>query len=209
MLLIVDYANRFSERRALRTMFEARKQVFIDLLGWDLPVLADRFELDQFDDGAAVYLIVTDGESRHLASARLLDTTRPALLDGLYPDLVEGEVPRGSDIREITRFCLAPHVGARTRREARDKLLVGLAEYALAKTRSSAVPLRRRRAWSSGERRASCSGSCIRTGMPIRSAWSAGDRRRQAAGLSSGAPRPQYLRKFGAKRPRSPIRLNQ
>lgn len=132
MLLIVDNANRFSERRALRTMFEARKQVFIDLLGWDLPVLADRFELDQFDDGTAVYLIVTDGESRHLASARLLETTQPALLDGLYPDLVEGDVPRGPDIREITRFCLAPHVGARTRREARDKLLVGLAEYALA-----------------------------------------------------------------------------
>ncbi len=132
MVLIVDNSNRYSERRALRTMFEARKQVFIDLLGWDLPALADRFEVDQFDDGAAVYLIVTDDESRHLASARLLDTTQPALLDGLYPDLVEGEIPRGADIREITRFCLAPGVGARLRREARDKLLVGLADYALA-----------------------------------------------------------------------------
>ena len=46
MVLIVNNTNRYSERRALRTMFEARKQVFIDLLGWDLPVLADRFEVD-------------------------------------------------------------------------------------------------------------------------------------------------------------------
>lgn len=132
MVLIVNNANRYSERRALRTMFEARKQVFIDLLGWDLPVLADRFEVDQFDDGEAVYLIVTDGESRHLASARLLDTTRPALLDGLYPDLVDGAVPRGPDIREITRFCLSRGIGAAMRRRARDTLLVGLADYALA-----------------------------------------------------------------------------
>lgn len=131
MVLIVDNANRYSERRALRTMFEARKQVFVDLLGWDLPVLAERFEVDQFDDGEAVYLIVTDEESRHLASARLLDTTRPALLDGLYPDLVEGEVPCGPHIREITRFCLSRGVGAATRRTARDTLLVGLADYAL------------------------------------------------------------------------------
>lgn len=132
MVLIVDNANRYSERNALRTMFEARKQVFVDLLGWDLPVLADRFEVDQFDDGEAVYLIVTDAECRHLASARLLDTTRPALLDGLYPDLVEGEVPRGPAIREITRFCLSRGIGAALRRTARDALLVGLADYALA-----------------------------------------------------------------------------
>lgn len=132
MVLIVDNANRYSERRALRTMFEARKQVFVDLLGWDLPVLADRFEVDQFDDGQAVYLIVTDQECRHLASARLLDTTRPALLDGLYPDLVDGDVPSGPRIREITRFCLSRGIGAAMRRTARDTLLVGLADYALA-----------------------------------------------------------------------------
>lgn len=131
MVLIVDNANRYSERKALRSMFEARKQVFVDLLGWDLPVLADRFEVDQFDDGEAVYLIVTDERCGHLASARLLDTTRPALLDGLYPDLVEGEVPRGPQIREITRFCLSRGVGASVRRKARDTLLVGLADYAL------------------------------------------------------------------------------
>ncbi len=34
---------------ALRAMFAARKQVFIDKLQWDLPVLDGRFELDQFD----------------------------------------------------------------------------------------------------------------------------------------------------------------
>lgn len=131
MLRIVGHEARNRERRALRAMFEARKRVFIDLLKWDLPVLAGRYEVDQFDDGNAVYLIVTDEDARHLASARLLTTTRPALLDSLYPDLVDGPVPRGPDVLEITRFCLSPGIGARLRRKARDALLVGLARYGL------------------------------------------------------------------------------
>ena len=132
MLRTIDQSNRILESRALRGMFEARKEVFVDLLKWDLPVLADRYEVDHFDDGEAVYLIVTDLEARHLASARLLRTTRPALLDSLYPDLANGAVPCGEDILEITRFCLSRGVGAPLRREARDRLLVGLVEYALA-----------------------------------------------------------------------------
>src|SRR3546814_20444194 len=108
-------------------MFEARKRVFIDLLKWDIPALAGRFELDHFDDVDATYLIVTDADGEHLASARLLLTTRPALLDSLFPELVDGPVPQGADVLDITRFCLSPGIGARQRRVARASLLVGLA----------------------------------------------------------------------------------
>jgi acyl-homoserine lactone synthase len=132
MIITVNQDNRADEHVALRSMFEARKRVFVDLLKWDLPVLADRFEVDHFDDPFATYLIVTDGEGGHLASARLLPTTRPALLDGLFPHLVAGPVPNGAAIFEITRFCLSPDVGARQRRAARDILLVGLVDHALA-----------------------------------------------------------------------------
>ncbi|MBE1529749.1 acyl-homoserine lactone synthase [Sphingopyxis sp. OAS728] len=131
MFLIVDEANRAREHAVLRSMFEARKRVFIDLLKWDLPALAGRFELDHFDDGDATYLIVADPEGNHLASARLLLTTQPALLDTLFPELVAGPVPQGADILEITRLCLSPGIGARQRRIARDALLVGLVDYAL------------------------------------------------------------------------------
>lgn len=131
MLRIIGREARNREHKALRAMFEARKRVFVDLLKWDLPVLAGRYEVDQFDDGNAVYIIVTDEAACHLASARLLETTRPALLDSLYPELVDGPVPRGPDVFEITRFCLSPGIGARLRRKARDALLVGLAQYAL------------------------------------------------------------------------------
>lgn len=119
------------EDAALRGMFVARKEVFIDLLKWDLPVLADRYELDQFDDEQAEYLIVADADGRHRASARLLRTDRPHLLGGLYPHLCDGPVPAGPTIREITRFCLDRHQSASERRSVRNQLVTALAEHAL------------------------------------------------------------------------------
>lgn len=131
MMLIVDDQNRAAERAAIRSMFEARKRVFVDLLGWDLPVLAGRYEVDQFDDGHAIYLILADSDRRHLASARLLPTTRPGILSALYPSLCEGPLPSGPGAWEITRFCLSRELRASERRVARDRLVHALARFAL------------------------------------------------------------------------------
>lgn len=133
MIRTITAENRTREHIALRSMFAARKRVFVDLLKWDLPVLAGRFEVDHLDDLHATYLVVTDLAGEHLASARLLPTTRPGLLDGLFPFLVAGPVPRGPDIAEITRFCLSRDVGAQDRRAVRDLLLGALVDHALAR----------------------------------------------------------------------------
>lgn len=122
---------KVDEAGALRAMFEARKEVFIDLLKWDLPVLAGKFEVDQFDDPNAEYLILLEGGVRHRASARLLRTDRPHLLNGLYPHLCAGPVPAGPTIREITRFCLDRHQRAVARRSVRNQLVTALVDHAL------------------------------------------------------------------------------
>lgn len=116
----------------LQAMFAARKRVFVDLLRWDVPTLDDRYEVDQFDDAHAEYLVVADEDGRHLASARLLETTRPHILGSLFPDLCAGPVPCGAKVREITRFCLDPAVGALARREARNVLVSALVAHAQA-----------------------------------------------------------------------------
>jgi hypothetical protein len=90
--------------RTLRTMFEDRKSVFVDLLKWDVPVLADCFELDEFDDPHATYLIIADEDGDHLGSARLLPTSRPHILSTLFMDLCAAPPPRGGDVFEITRL---------------------------------------------------------------------------------------------------------
>lgn len=120
------------ETRALRAMFAARKRVFVDLLGWDLPVLAGRFEVDQFDNPCAEYLVLADTDGTHCGSARLLRSDGPHLLGDLYAHLCPAGVPRERDVREITRFCLDPALGAVARRKTRNQLVTALAEHALA-----------------------------------------------------------------------------
>lgn len=111
MVIVESGGGELLEGRILRQMFEARKQVFVDLLRWDLPVLDGRFELDEFDDDQAHYIIIADRDGNHLGSARLLPTTRPHILGGLFPELCAGPVPAGPDVFEITRFCLGRNQG--------------------------------------------------------------------------------------------------
>lgn len=117
---------------ALRSMFAARKRVFVDLLGWELPIVAGHFEVDRFDDPLAQYLLLTSPEGSHRGSTRLLHTDCPHLLGELYPQLCPSGVPAGPTIREITRFCLDPALNARERRATRNQLVTALAEHALA-----------------------------------------------------------------------------
>ncbi|WP_230482650.1 acyl-homoserine-lactone synthase [Sphingomonas sp. Leaf21] len=132
MIQLIRNVPRPLEYPILRRMFAARKAVFVDLLGWDVPVVDGRFELDEFDDGHARYLIVTDAAGAHRASARLLPTTRPHLLGTLFPGLCADAPPTGPAIFEITRFCLDRSLDARARRTARDALVVALVDHALA-----------------------------------------------------------------------------
>src|SRR3546814_20692238 len=94
----------WSENDVLGAMFAARKELFVDLLKWDLPVLDGRFEIDQFDTPAAHYLILADEWGRHRASARLLPTDSSHLLGDLYPFLCDGPVPAGPKDRKSTRL---------------------------------------------------------------------------------------------------------
>ena len=132
MIALIDTAKEPACDAAMRNMFAARKEVFVDLLGWDVPVLDGRFELDHLDDEHARYLILADSDHAHLGSARLLPTTRPHLLDHLFPQLCAGPIPRGPATYEITRFCLGRGLGAQRRKEVRDRLVTALVEFALA-----------------------------------------------------------------------------
>lgn len=131
MLVTIGIENHGRERGILREMFAARKSVFIDLLKWDLPVLAEHYEVDQFDDRHATYLVLVDDQDRHLASARLLPTSRPGILNSLFRDLCDDELPTGPAVYEITRFCLSRGLRAPERRQARNQLVTALARHAL------------------------------------------------------------------------------
>jgi acyl-homoserine lactone synthase len=131
MVLVVERAGRPLSDAALRSMFEARKRVFVDLLKWDVPVLNGRYEVDEFDDERATYLIVHGPDREHLASTRLLETTRPHILDTLFPGLCAAPPPKGPDVLEVTRFCLDRALPSWRRIEVRNCLVSALVDYAL------------------------------------------------------------------------------
>lgn len=132
MIVVASAVHEPHQSALLKQMFEARKRVFVDLLKWDVPVLSDRFEVDQFDTPDAIYLIVTDDSGAHCGSARLLPTERPHILDSLFPQLCAGQVPRGQRVWEITRFCLDPRGNRRVRRQVRNRLVAALVDHGLA-----------------------------------------------------------------------------
>ena len=131
MAIILQGRRNPFDHRLMRAMLAARKEVFVDLLKWDVPVYAGRYEIDQFDDDFATYVIVTGEDGRHLGSARLLPTMRPHILDTLFPGLCADKPPRGAGIYEITRFCLDRNQGATERRIARNRLVSALVDHGI------------------------------------------------------------------------------
>jgi N-acyl-L-homoserine lactone synthetase len=118
MLFLVNAENRHSFEHDLLEMHRQRRRVFVDGLGWPLP-LAGTVETDQYDAEDVIYLLVKDNPHARLrASVRLLRTDRPHPLLDLFPDLCEGPVPCGSNVWEVSRFCTDPGLAGRRDRLA-------------------------------------------------------------------------------------------
>ena len=131
MIHIVEGLGAPADQPLLESMFEDRKRLFIDLLDWDLTAVDDRLEIDRFDDAYATYIIAADRGGRHLASIRLLPSTRPHLLGTLFERLCTHGVPVGPDIFEITRLCLPPSLSRPERMLLRNALIRAMVDHAL------------------------------------------------------------------------------
>src|SRR5437879_9905975 len=129
MIQLIEAADRPAFESQLAQRYSERKRVFVDRLGWEVPVVAGEFEIDQFDTDRAVYVLALDPGGAQLGSARLLPSTGPTLLSEVFPHLCERGVPTGDDIWEITRMCTAP--GIADAKLVRQKLMVGMVEFAL------------------------------------------------------------------------------
>ena len=130
MIRIIGAENREALAPELQSMHRHRKQVFVDFLKWDVPVIDGQYEIDQFDNDDAVYLLVSDPQTRaHLGSVRLLPTQRPHLMSEIFPFLCDGGPPNSEDVWEITRLCTAPKVSDPS--TVRRHLCTALMEYGL------------------------------------------------------------------------------
>lgn len=103
--------ERHFRPQALAPMFQLRKRVFHDLLGWDVTVRGD-IEIDNYDDINPIYVLSYAPDTHRLRGAlRLLPTLGPNMLDDTFPILL-GKTPaiRRPDIWESSRFCIDPEI---------------------------------------------------------------------------------------------------
>lgn len=89
--------------------FQLRHQVFVEEKGWESLRQRDGREIDEFDHAHAQHvLLVKDG--RVAVYSRILPTIYPHLLANVYPYLAPRGIPRGPQIWEWTRLCIAAPV---------------------------------------------------------------------------------------------------
>ena len=132
MFLTVNNSNRRSFTRVMDSMFRDRKTVFVDRLKWNVPVVDGIYEIDQFDNDDAIYVIAVEpATGQHIGSVRLLPTVKPHLLSEVFPQLCERGVPRGDDIWEVTRMLVAPHLGREQSLTVRTQLSIAMLEVSL------------------------------------------------------------------------------
>jgi acyl-homoserine lactone synthase len=119
VIVVVDSGNRRHFAADIAAMHRQRKAVFVDRAGWKVPVVAD-LEIDRYDllEDTRYLLAKEEPYGPLLASARLLTTTGPHLMQDLYSPSHRAALPSGPTVWEVSRFCTSPGIGGRTKRLA-------------------------------------------------------------------------------------------
>jgi len=127
MLIIVSSHNAALYWAELASMHHLRRRVFKERLGWNVSVI-NGLEIDQFDIPDAHYLLHLAPDGRVNASTRLLPTDGPYLLGDVFPNLVDGPIPRDRRIWESSRFCACPETAPAN---SAALLMIGMLEFGL------------------------------------------------------------------------------
>ena len=126
MIRFLDAAGLAARPALAAQMHAHRAAQFHARLGWDVSVDGGE-ERDQYDGGAALYAVLTDG-TRHLGSMRFLPTRGRTMTEEHFAFLYPGSPIRDAAIWECTRFAVAPGAPA----GAAAALLLGGLELGLA-----------------------------------------------------------------------------
>jgi N-acyl-L-homoserine lactone synthetase len=109
VLHLVTKSNRILYESELNDLHRVRKSVFVDELGWQLDVLPDGREIDQYDDDQAIYGIGFDINGRVTMAGRYRPTLDRSMLMDIFPHSLAPDVGplNGPKTWEFSRgFCL-------------------------------------------------------------------------------------------------------
>jgi N-acyl-L-homoserine lactone synthetase len=127
----VTWATIHQHGEAWISHHRLRYKMFVERQKWSVPSYR-QIEYDQFDTPAATYILTVDEQYRALGAARLIPTTRPYMVESLWPDLVDMDLPHCNSIWEASRFGCDRDLDAVSRRRVLAQLILGCQEFGIA-----------------------------------------------------------------------------
>jgi len=131
MIDIFNFETAYKYGDALPTLLKCRYREFVLQHKYEVPTY-NGMEYDQYDTPAAIYLIWRDVSGTIRAGMRLLPTSRPYMIQELWPQTVkEIDLPQKPTVWEATRFFIDKSIDKNLRHLAHAEILCGMLEFAL------------------------------------------------------------------------------
>lgn len=122
MALLIEPRHHARFAKVLEQVFRLRRKVFAEQLGWALPGTEGGLEVDAFDHGPSIYLVVLDEADQVAATVRLTPSAEPNVSRDVLGPLMGLVLPSGPHIVEMSRLCADPGLS----REARGAAMADL-----------------------------------------------------------------------------------
>jgi N-acyl-L-homoserine lactone synthetase len=127
----VSWATVHQHGEAWISHHRLRYRMFVERQKWSVPSYK-QIEYDEFDTPAATYILTVDEHDRTLGATRLIPTTRPYMVETLWPNLVNMELPHCDSIWEASRFGCDRDLDTASRRRVVAQLILGCQEFGIA-----------------------------------------------------------------------------
>ncbi len=115
----------------LPSIYRLRHQGFKQRQDYDVPDY-NGMEYDAYDTPATTYLAWKDNNGVVRGCTRLFPTTRPYMIEDLWPETVTSiKLPKSNTIWEASRFCIDKTLPSETRRQIHGELLCAFQEFGI------------------------------------------------------------------------------
>src|SRR4051812_6415839 len=105
MIVAVSIENAHLFGDVIPSIYRLRYHGFKQRQNYDVPCYKG-MEYDTYDTPATTYIAWRDEENIVRGCVRLVPTTRPYMVEHLWPLAVTGALPRTPDVWEASRMCI-------------------------------------------------------------------------------------------------------
>lgn len=133
MLQHLTGCDKSKRKEEFRRMFHQRKIVFHDQKQWDVKLVDDEYEIDEYDREDTSYLMAFDRGGELVGSVRLISTTMPHMLAGPFQSMFPDVGFTSPIIWEATRFVVLGDRGVQPNMvsTAACEILLGMCQFGL------------------------------------------------------------------------------